>query len=183
MKYGLTAVVGAALGFIFYNISSFPVAKRPLLNWRFDLRHMPDLREDLDKRCEVSRMFRFSFFFSTGDVFAQRKFFFGCHGTSSFSLHNCHLFWINVLNLASQGDRICLIYFICALFHWPCWIARICDPFVSLGWLIHILKMSLLLWGGCFTPSVAITLMYIAAGRKEQVWLQHIRLPYLKSPP
>lgn len=43
MKYGLTAVVGAALGFIFYIILSFPVAKRPLLNWRFDIRHMPDL--------------------------------------------------------------------------------------------------------------------------------------------
>lgn len=153
------------------------------LNWLFDIRHLPDLRKDLDKRCDVSRMFRFSFFFFHWGCFAQRKFFFGCHGTSSFSSHNCHLFWITVLNLASQGDRICHIYFICTLFHRPRWIAGVCDPSVLLGWLIHILKMSLLWWGGCFTPSVAITLMYTAAGRKEQVWLQHIWLPYLKNPP
>lgn len=40
----VSAVVGAAPGLIFYNISSFPVAKWPLLDWLFDTRHMPDLR-------------------------------------------------------------------------------------------------------------------------------------------
>lgn len=62
LKYGVTQAMEAALGHRLCTILSFYVAKDSLLNWPFDIRHVPDLREGLDKRCDVSRMFRFSFF-------------------------------------------------------------------------------------------------------------------------
>lgn len=53
---------------------------------------------------------------------------------------------------------------------------------LSLGRLIHILKMSLLCWGGCFTPNVAITFTHTAADRKEQVWCLHILTSISQKP-
>lgn len=129
------------------------------------------------------------FFFSTGDVFAQRKFFFGCHGTSSFSLHNCHLFLKKCLRNVRErnvsqpgGQNLSHLFYFCA----PCRRPPLdCSrwPSLRLAGLTHSCPEDVFccVWGSCFTPDVAITSMQTAAGRKEQVWCLHIWLPYLKK--